>query len=158
MFSALQMLFNQRKMDPCVWSARLAEARLFWNYALDVAMSQIIGGRGFCLEHPATATSWSEPKVMEILAMPGVRIVTFDQCRFGLKSPSGSPIKKATKLMTNMNSIEARFSNKRCQCQVPHREIQGSEMGHRLSVWAQTYPDPMVRALADAAVEWPWSK
>ena len=105
--------------------------------------------RGFIFEHPMTARSWMEPLVQDLLARPGVFTVDFAQCRYGLRSPAGNTLKKPTKLMSNMPSVLAEFSNKVCTCEGGHRgRIEGSELGVRVSTHAQAYPPLMVDALA----------
>ena len=153
MFSALQTLYNKNKMEKSVWNHRMGEAVVMWNYALEVAELQVKKNRGFVLEHPSSASSWKESKVDDVLSLPGVKLISFDQCRFGLKSPMGKPMRKATRFLTNMDSVVVRFAGRRCLCAEPHREIQGSEAGHRLSVYAQSYPPMLVQGLAAAASE-----
>ena len=73
-------------------------------------LKQMAAGRLFLHEHPANATSWSDPEVKAISTMNGVKIVVADQCMFGLRTTgatksSSAPAKKPTKFMTNCWSI-----------------------------------------------------
>ena len=70
--------------------------------AMRIAAKQVCKGRYFIFEHPATAKSWATEAVREVLAMPGVRIATFDQCRYGLVGPSGRPMRTRTSVMTTL--------------------------------------------------------
>ena len=80
---------------------------------------------------------------------------TFDQCRFGLKSPLGHPLKKRTRLLAhNVKGVNQEFRLK-CNCPkvldfgqglTKHKIILGTESGHKLSRWAQCYPKGMVDA------------
>ena len=139
-------------MPPAVLASRKAEADVLLSFAMACATIQHRAGRLFYFEHPQTASSWGEPAVVSVRGLPGVFPVDVHQCRFGLKSPRGEPIRKATRLLTNSHEIYARVARKLCVCQVPHRRIEGNQDGHRLSVWAQRYPIDMCKALAEAAV------
>ena len=68
--------------------------------------------------------------------MAGVQTATFHQCRFGLTSPEGHPMKKKTGILTNHPGVFKKFNGKFCQCTVEHRAIEGSEGGKKVSTWA----------------------
>ena len=85
--------------------------------------------------------------------LPGVSSVVFDQCMVGLVSPSGNPMRKRTRLLTNSQAVVSAFSNKMCDCSHCHQIIQGSDMGIKLSVWAQKYPENMCDLLAQRVVD-----
>ena len=128
-----------------------AAAWLLW-LAMDLAARQVASGRYFVFEHPATAKSWATDEVRNVAALPGVRIVTFDQCRYGLVSPGGEPLRKRTSFMTNCSFVAEAFDGLLCQCDQPHRQIVGHERGHMLSAWATLYPAPLCRELARCAL------
>ena len=89
-----------------------------------------------------------------------VRCVTFDQCRYGLRHPNGQPMKKRTRLMTNIKHVVFEFSHKDCVCTIKHAKISGFYNGEVVSKFSQWYPDAMAVALARAAydsLEW-WEK
>ena len=140
-------------MEPMTLAVRRAESDVLLEFAMICAKGQLFAGRRFYFEHPQTATSWTRAAVVHVLSLPGVFSVDCHQCAFGLKSPLGMPIRKATRLLTNSYGIRARFEGKLCTCTVPHRRVEGSEGGHRLSVWSQRYPSAMCQALAEAAIE-----
>ena len=83
----------------------------------------------------------------------GVHLCFFDQCQFGLVSPGGIPMKKATCLLTNSAAVQKVFHGKHCHQSHTHQQIQGSEQGMKRSVWAQTYPPAMVDGLATSVME-----
>ena len=82
--------------------------------------------------------------------MPGVQTVAFDMCACGMVSPLGEPIRKRTKLMTNHPGLATEISKYQCCKKHKHRAIEGSQLGHSLSKWAQVYPDGLVIVLAKA--------
>ena len=69
-------------------------------------------GLHFLHEHPATASSWSEKSVMEVLHLGGVQRVVGDMCTFGMKHGE-EYVRKPTAFMTNAPCI-AEALNKRC--------------------------------------------
>ena len=79
----------------------------------------------------------------------------FGQCRFGLVSPLGNPMKKATIFVTNSPSLHHQFHEVRCLGKHKHVRIEGVEAGQRLSAWVQNYPremsDLIVRSMMSAS-------
>lgn len=127
MYSALMRMWNDHRMEPMTLAVRRAESDVLLEFAMICAKGQLFAGRRFYFEHPQTATSWTRAAVVHVLSLPGVFSVDFHQCAFGLKSPLGMPIRKATRLLTNSSGIRARFEGKLCTCTVPHRRVEGSE-------------------------------
>ena len=105
-------------------------------------------GRFFVFEHPATAKSWQTDVVRNVMAMHGVRVATFDQCCYGLVGPSGRPMRKRTKFLTNCGFVHKEFDGRYCACTQPHQQIIGSDLGEPLAAWAALYPPRLCRALA----------
>jgi hypothetical protein len=152
MFSALQVMWNLKKMTPEVKETRMNEALHHLNSSMELCRIQWEGKRGFIFEHPDRATSWAQPSVEAVARLPGVHIIKFDQCRFGLRSPDNTgPLRKSTKFLTNMPSVVDRFNNVRCECQEAHTHIKGRQNGVRISSFAQCYPKPMVTAIVNAS-------
>lgn len=90
--------------DPC------AEALTYINISIQIPSEQARAGRGFAFEHPDTATSWATLALKQAWQqIQGSQLARFDHCRFGLTSPRGEPMKKATKLWTNMPGVFRRF-------------------------------------------------
>ena len=109
-------------------------------------------GRFFAFEHPVRATSWQRRSVKALLEALQVQVVSFDQCRVNLRSPSGKPIQKRTTLMTNSSAIVQLFKLQ-CQCTEPHQKIEGQDQGIKLSTWCQVYTAEFVDVIA-ARLEW----
>jgi len=150
MFSQL-MNVNWKKMNPAEIRRRWSEALILWNFALQLAWFQLQHMGIFVLEHPTGASSWRLPETVALLNQPGVFLVSFHQCRFGLKAPiSGQPIRKSTRLLTNSKLIKHRFDRKFCQCSTPHRTIEGSEGPYKLSKYCEVYPPELCEELAKA--------
>lgn len=92
-------------------------------------------------------------KVQKLLERPGNQLATFDQCQFGLVSPSGKPMQKRTKFMTNLGPLFNALNGKFCDHSHEHELIQGSENGVKRSAWAQTYPDGLVRTICHRVLD-----
>ena len=107
------------------------------------------------LEQPAGAGSLQRDNVLELLRDPTIYTTKFDQCRFGLVSPLGNPMKKATIFVTNSPGLHHQFNEVKCLGKHKHVRIEGVEAGQRLSAWAQNYPrkmsDLIVRSMMSAS-------
>ena len=58
------------------------------------------------MERPACADSWKLPDIFEFKELPGVMSTVFDQCMYGLMTPSNTelgeaPAMKPTQFMSN---------------------------------------------------------
>ena len=151
MYSILTWSFQHGRTPADMWNAKMRDASALLTLAMQLAARQVSPGRYFVFEHPATAKSWHTVVVQNVAALTGVRVVTFDQCRYGLVSPGGQPLRKRTSFMTNCSFVAEAFDGKRCQCKERHRQIIGAERGRCLSAWAAHYPPALCRELAVCA-------
>ena len=148
-FSALQRLWNYKRMSQEAVARQWSHGMVFLTHSMECARVQVQQGRLFAFEHPASATSWGTSVVQEVSKLPGVMKVTFDQCMLGLTSKvTLTPMRKRTTIMTNSAAVVRAFSGRYCDRRHEHQTIQGSEGGARRSVWAQCYPKTMVDLLA----------
>ena len=118
LFSALQ---NLRKTS--IPKEEMERAKNCVRFCVEVAWYQQKKGRCFYLEHPLTASSWRMPEMEELRMAEYVHDVVLHMCRFGLKSTdstSQGPVKKPTRVITNMESI-AGYLNR--QCTGDHRHV-----------------------------------
>lgn len=150
-FSPLMPMWNFPRMSKREIARRKKEAHQLTDQAVDSCLEQHRWGRLFCFEHPCRASSWDTTSLAKHKNEVGAYLVCFDQCRVGLTSPLGEPMMKRTRLWTNSKSIVEIFSKKQCRCSVPHRRIEGSELGIQLSKHAQKYPPTMVKCLVAGA-------
>ena len=63
MYSALMRLWGFQRMSPAMKRARMAAAGQLFGFAVEVIHLQLGAGWVFILGHPASATSWSKPKI-----------------------------------------------------------------------------------------------
>ena len=134
-FSCMQNINRHRYTDD-VRSSRGSAALSLLSYAARCCAEQHRNGRFFVFEHPHTATSWHMTPLLDLHALAGVAEVDFDQCATGLVAPgTGLPIKKRTRLLTNLPEILFRFAHLQCTCVQPHQICEGSSMGIRLSTF-----------------------
>ena len=149
-FSALNSLWNFKNMSPEKVQAWMRQGRHYLTHSMRCARIQHAEGRFFAFEHPAGASSWKEDTVREVARLPGVYMVTFDMCMVGLTSPVLKiPMRKRTRIMTNSRRLVQAFQGCMCDRQHEHKVIQDREGGVKLSVYAQRYPLPMARRIAD---------
>ena len=149
MFCALMKMWCFAKMSEAERTRRMTEACVLFDFAVLCAKVQLLGGRLFLLEQPASASSLKRLSVAELKTNAGVALSMFDMCRFDLRSPLGTPIRKHTCFVSNSINTHALFHKKGCNGHhAVHLRIQGSEAGQRLSTWCQNYP----RALCEGII------
>ena len=148
-FSILQRLWNFKKMSPSYVKQIYEEGLTHLTHAMNIAKQQVVNGRYFAFEHPASSSAWKEDVVVDVGKLPGVQTVDFDQCLLGLVSFSGKPMRKRTRVMTNVPGIVLKLRG--CFCKnnhgCAHQLIQGAEGGIPRSVWAQRYPRGFIDAI-----------
>ncbi len=113
---AWQRLNNLRR-DPEITTRELVQARVHLDFVTSLYREQYEAGRFFLHEHPQTAESWSENSIKGILELPGVGLITADQCQLGQEvlvgQLKGRPVKKATGFMSNAPRLLERL-HRRC--------------------------------------------
>ena len=148
LFSQLMTMWGRKSMGEETFQRRLLEARRLLAFAAEIAAFQMKQNRFFIFEHPDGARSWNESCLTDLQDERQVFVTRFDQCVFGLKCPyTQEPIRKRTRLLTNLPEVNEIFGDKFCQCAVPHRRIEGAEGGIQISSYCETYPPDMVNAL-----------
>ena len=90
------MNVNWDRMDPSQVRQIISEGKLMWDFAVEAAEEQCEAGNYFALEHPARASSWSTPRVQKLLRMPGVALIEFDMCAFGLTVDHSGSLSRTT--------------------------------------------------------------
>ena len=105
--------------------------------AVKACRMQMRSGGLFFFEHPAGATSWKEPCLMELRETSGVQTLVIDQCMYGLQSQDRegiAPVRKTTRILTNVRGAERYLSNR---CDHSHRHV---ELLNNQAKAAQIYP------------------
>ena len=157
MYSILQRNCNLAKMDPVKVKLQQEEADQHVHLCCQLIDEQCASGRFFLMEQPASASSWQLPCLQRIQASrPDIKLITFPQCRFGLRDLEGRPLQKHTGFLTNLSTVVERFAGLKCICSLrgeTHGRIEGTQQGVRLSRWAQSYPPELVQALVTCVQE-----
>ena len=130
-------------MDQKVYQKNLRRAVSHLKFALELAELQLSEGRHFILEHPASATSWSQKCMVDfLLKFPELYISTIDQCQYGLTATRSDgavlPARKPTKFLSSSPRV-AQALSKRCGGDHVHCPLKG---GKRCS-YAQEYPQEL---------------
>ena len=121
---------------------------------------QLKEGRLFLHEHPANATSWDEPCVLEVLQHVGVRRITADQCQLGQQASNGEPIRKPTGFMSNcddvLDQLHRRCKGRNGQCSRPqggtHQLCQG-KVARRAAIFQRELCEGVLIGLRDDEAE-----
>ena len=138
---------NFRKMDPKEVTRRKAEARVLLDFAIEIYTIQLKAGRHFLHEHPAGATSWKYPGMLELMGNPHIGVVVGDQCCYGLKARVSKspeeylPAMKPTRFLSTSEEVLKRLS-RRCKRAHKHQQLHGG----RASA-AAIYPPGLCRAI-----------
>ncbi len=113
---------------------------------------QVLAGRHFLHEHPAGATSWTQPPMTRLLATPGVGAVVAHQCAYGLQSSTAgggsAPAKKPTRFMSSAPALLEALS-RRCPGGHQHAPLVGGTRARD----AATYPPGLCEAILQGASE-----
>ena len=144
-FSIWNESMNYRKMDPEEVKRRKQEGRMHLHFALSICKLQLDQGRHFLFEHPATASTWKDPVMLNILGLPGVNVSVSDQCMTGLttKGPDGiqMPAKKSTRWASSSHHMIKRLSQ-RCSKDHDHQMLVGGR-----AKAAQDYPMELIKEI-----------
>ena len=70
---------NYPKMSKEKVQAALAEGRIHLSFVASLYRRQILRGKYFLHEHPATAMSWKEDAILRLSGLPDVCTVVADQ-------------------------------------------------------------------------------
>ena len=145
-FAIWNYAMNYPKMDPDRVRRAIHEGRIRLNVVLSLYRRQIRRGKYVLHEHPATALSWKDDKVLNLLKHPEVIAVVCDQCQYGLTAPvPGSndrlPALKPTRFMTNSKEMASLLSL-RCDRSHQHQPLVGGRCEE-----AAFYPLPLVKAV-----------
>ena len=128
--------------------ARRHLAFTFYLYGL-----QLRGGRHFLHEHPAGASSWKEPCVVDFIkAHPGLYTTVCHMCRFGMESTladrkTTAPVAKPTRWLTSSRCVAERL-NRRCLGGHQHAALISGRARA-----AQVYPPALCKAIVKGAAD-----
>ena len=145
-FSIWNQSMNFPKMDPQRVQKEMEEGRTHLRFMASLYRKQLLKGKLFLHEHPATATSWKEPEIEALLSHPSVMAVVAHQCMYGLTTKTTKdgpklPAMKPTRFMTNSPLMRDRLS-KTCDGLHTHQQLVGGRCRD-----AAFYPLPLVRAI-----------
>ena len=153
-FSPIHKLFNKKVMMSETGKKKWDKAMIMLKHSMDCARVQVMNKRLFVFEHPWRATSWTQNCVMDIMGLPGVHKVVFDQCCFGAVTKiTKTPVRKRTQLMTNSSAVVALFDKQFCKRDHQHTHLEGVEGGERRTKHAEVYPPELCQALAQCALK-----
>ena len=138
---------NFPKMDKDKVRDMVMEGKRHLSFVVSLYRKQLLQGRHFLHEHPATAMSWKDPGIRALASHPLVSCVVADQCQYGLLTPSQSdsskmlPALKPTRFMTSSPQM-AKCLQKRCDRSHVHQQLVGGR-----AAAAAFYPLPLIRAI-----------
>ena len=143
------MTINIPRMEPVEASRREAEAKVLLHFACEIYRHQLAAGRHFLHEHPASARSWADGQVTDLLEDPRVQTVVGHQCRYGQRARTAdglwAPAKKATRWMSSAPAVLERLGLK-CRGGHAHQALVGGRAGP-----AAVYPPQLCRAILRGA-------
>ena len=158
-FSAWNQGINLKKMDPKRVKELRREAVKHLHFVAGLYRMQLDEGRHFLHEHPATASSWSDPWIERLLRHPKVSSLISDQCEYGLLTPDAqgrpTPAKKPTRWMSSSPFMLQRLS-RRCKGDHVHQHLVGgrAKAAEDYSIELVTEILRGIRDTADAQEKW----
>ena len=129
-FIAWHQCMHHRRMDPVRVERLRHEAVMHLHFVAGLYKLQMDGGCQFLHEHPATATSWSDPWITRLLQHAKVSTHISDQCEYGLLTLDANgvptPAKKPTRWMSSSPFMLHRLS-RQCSGDHIHQHLVGGE-------------------------------
>ena len=124
----------------------LEEGRSHLAFMVSIYREQLKHGRHFLHEHPASALSWKEDNILELMSDPRVHKVTCDQCQFGLTTKGSKegerlPAMKPTRFISSSLHMISQL-DRRCDRSHTHQHLTGGRCAE-----AASYPLPLIRAI-----------
>ena len=126
------------------YDAMMENGRRHLEFAAQLYEAQSKAGRYYLHEHPASASSWKEPAIQNLINNHGGILTTAHLCQYGMKSTDQlgeDLVKKPTKFLTNSICISKWLDRK---CSGGHRHVQliGGRAGP-----CEVYPTPLCEAI-----------
>ena len=146
-FSIWNRNLNYKHMDKDKVRGLIAEGRKHLAFVISLYRKQLLQGRHFLHEHPASALSWKEPAMAALARDPLIHCVVADQCMYGLDTPSEKdrsklmPAMKPTRFMTSSPQMAAELGQ-RCDRSHVHQQLVGGRAAN-----AAFYPLGLIRAI-----------
>ena len=86
------MNLNKERMGEKNYNKAMQDAISHLVFCLEIYHLQEQSGRYYLHEHPASATSWSRPELLEFLLHSDAEIITSDMCMYGMTSQGKPPV------------------------------------------------------------------
>ena len=125
----------------------MAHARTLLKFSCDLYAMQHAAGRVFLHEHPATAGSWKEAPILELLKLNGVIRRDLDMCQYNLtcKNENGETllVQKHTTIMTN-SLVMGEFLARRCCGGHRHAHLWGGSRCAQAAIYTAEFAEAIV--------------
>ena len=145
-FSPLQNL-TKFKRDPKEFERVQREGRKHLHTSIDAYWTQLQSGRLFLREHPKWATSWKDPRMIELQANANVYTISGPMCRWemiGEDATGVGYVRKETQFVTNSKILATLLEG---HCEGGHRRVH---LINGRAGFAQVYPPKLVKAILKA--------
>jgi hypothetical protein len=144
-FSILNQGLNKDKGCPLARKKRMLEATTLLHFALEIYELQVRAGRHFIHEHPQSASSWRDEKMIKMMQHPDVGSVVTHLCQFGMKTKGKNgewqPAKKATRFASSAIEV-LHILDKKCGGKHIHGHLLDGKAKQ-----AAIYPPKLCRAI-----------
>ena len=126
----------------------MKEARELLRFSCQVYALQHEAGRTFLHEHPATASSWGEKPIVDLLKLDGIYRRELDMCRYNLRTPDENGkmglVRKTTSVLTNSLVLAIHLARRCCG---GHKHIHLK--GGRKATMAALYTDEFCESIVE---------
>ena len=103
-------------MEPEEVRRRIIQAKLHLEFCIELYEYQVKRGLHFLHEHPASATSWADDRVQELIQKLGIEPVIGHMCQYGMvhvdKSGKEWPVLKPTRWLSSSPALLRRLGRK----------------------------------------------
>ena len=151
-FSRLLAL-SRSKRGPADIKRQKEEGMMHLKTACDAYRRRYEAGRYFLHEHPASADSWSEECVLELMNLPGVQKVRGPMCRWHMSAEDGEGrgyVRKETCWLTNSPQL-AKVLEGECTNKDPSKEWHRHvHLTDGRAKGAQVYPPRLMHGVLKA--------
>ena len=147
-WSSLQFL--NPNVDPLKLEQMQAEALELVRFAIRVAELQLKGDRHYLMENPKGSMAWKLAVLRDFIERTNALETVIDMCCFNLRAADGGLHRKATRLVTSMQSLVSMMGNRRCSGDHPHTPVMG---GKHVTTAAGRYTVEFASAVVEAALQ-----
>ena len=144
--------FINQMLHPYVYQLALVKGLPLANLAAQASEQQASRGLFYLIENPQSSRMWALPSFQRLMHVTHAKHAILDQCQVGLVDPAGKITRKATRFISNSETVLKRL-RLRCDGSHEHQAIEGSVNGQKRSRFAQAWPRKLCELICQGIAE-----